>query len=115
MTESVARLRIVAPPELAAGFQLGGATVHAVESARQAADMVEALVSEGERGVIGVYGPWFEAFDRARREQLQSSVAPVVVAVPSGLRFESDSDRRARLAELLQRAVGYHITFEERE
>ena len=115
MTEAVARLRIVAPPELAPGFRMGGATVHAVDSAGQAADMVEALIAEGERGVIGVYGPWFDEFDRVRREQLTSSIAPVVVAVPSGLMTEPDSARRARLAGLLQRAVGYHITFEERE
>ena len=115
MTEAIARLRIVAPSELAAGFQMGGATVHAVVSASQAIDTVEALVAEGEQGVIGVYGPWFEEFDKVRREQLEGSVWPVVVAVPSGLVVEAESDRRARLAGLLQRAVGYHITFEERE
>ena len=115
MTEAVARLRIVAPPELAAGFRMGGATVHTADTAGDAADTVEALVAEGEVGVIGVYGPWFEQFDRGRRDQLQASVAPVVVAVPSGLMTESDADRRARLAGLLQRAIGYHITFEERE
>lgn len=115
MTEATARLRIVAPPELAAGFQLGGATVHAVDSADQAADTVDALVAEGERGVIGVYEPWLEEFDPARRDQLEASAAPVVVAVPSGLLTETGAARRARLAGLLQRAVGYHITFEEGE
>ncbi len=114
MTEATARLSIVAPPELAAGFQIGGATVHAVDSATQAADRVESLIAEGERGVIGVYEPWLDEFDRARRERLQMSVAPVVIAVPSGLLTEEGSARRARLAGLLQRAVGYHITFEER-
>ena len=115
MTEAVSRLRIVVPPELAAGFRMGGATVHAVDSAGQAADTVEVLIAEGERGVIGVYGPWLDEFDRVHRERLSGSIAPVVVAVPSGLMTESDDARRARLAELLQRAVGYHITFEERE
>lgn len=115
MTEAIARLRIVAPPELAAGFQMGGATVHVVETARQAADTVEALVAEGEQGVIGVYGSWFEQFNRAQREHLEGLIAPVVVAIPPGLTTEADVDRRARLAGLLQRAVGYHITFEERE
>ncbi|MDJ0768326.1 MAG: V-type ATP synthase subunit F [Ilumatobacter sp.] len=113
MTEATARLRVVAPPELAAGFGLGGATVHAVESASRAAETVDALIAEGERGVIAVYGPWLDDFDRTRRDQLEESVAPVVVAVPSGLVAEAGAARRARLAGLLQRAVGYHITFEE--
>ena len=115
MTEAVARLRVVTPPELAPGFRMGGATVHTVDSADQAAEMVDALVTEGERGVIGVYAPWFDEFDRLRRARLEDSIAPIVVAVPSGLMAESDADRRARLAGLLQRAIGYHITFEERE
>lgn len=115
MTEATARLRIVAPLELAAGFQLGGATVHAVDSATHAAETVDALIAEGERGVIGVYGPWLEEFDPGRRDQLEESVAPVVVAVPSGLQAEGGAARRAHLAGLLQRAVGYHITFEEVE
>lgn len=115
MTETIARLRIVTPPELASGFQMGGATVHAVESASDAAHTVEALVAEGERGVIGVYEPWLAEFDRAHRDRLEASVAPVVVAVPSGLLTEAGAARRARLAGLLQRAIGYHITFEEGE
>lgn len=115
MTEATARLRIIAPSELAVGFQLGGATVHAVEAASEAAETLDALVAEGERGVIGVYGPWFEEFDRTRRDRLEESVAPVVISVPSGLLVEPGAARRARLAGLLQRAVGYHITFEEGE
>ncbi len=115
MTEATARLRIVAPPELAAGFRIGGATVHAVDSANEAADTVDALVAEGERGVIGVYQPWLDEFDRPRLDKLEASVAPVVVAVPSGLLADAGAARRARLAGLLQRAVGYHITFEEGE
>ena len=115
MTEAAARLHVVAPRELAAGFQLGGATVHAADSTGDAADAVDALIAEGERGVIGVYEPWLEEFDHDRRERLETSVAPVVVAVPSGLPSDVGASRRARLAELLQRAIGYHITFEETE
>ena len=115
MTEAAARLNIVAPRELAAGFQLGGATVHAADSTRQAAETIDALIADGERGVIGVYEPWLEEFDHDRRDRLEASVAPVVVAVPSGLPSDAGASRRAPLAELLQRAIGYHITFEEAE
>ncbi len=77
MTEAIARLRIVAPQELAAGFQMGGATVHAVDSATQAATTVESLIAEGEKGVIGVYGPWFEQFESAQPAQPNPPAAPV--------------------------------------
>lgn len=113
MTEAVARLRVVAPIELIAGFRMGGASVHGVENANDAAATVDALMVEGERGVIGVYEPWLSEFDEAHRHRLEESVAPVVVAIPSGLETEGGAARRARLAGLLQRAVGYHISFEE--
>lgn len=115
MTVAAARLQIVAPSELAAGFQISGASVHVADDAAGAAETVRTLIAEGERGVIAVYEPWFASFDRADRERLEESVSPVVVAVPSGLIAEGGAARRARLAGLLQRAVGYHITFEEGE
>jgi len=113
--DRTARLRIVTPSELAAGFQMGGASVHVADDAAAAAETVNSLIAEGEGGVIAVYEPWFTTFDRADRERLEDLVSPVVVAVPSGLVAEGGVARRARLAELLQRAVGYHITFEEGE
>lgn len=115
MSDAVARLRVVAPPELVAGFQAGGAIVHAPDDPADAAEIVHALIDEGERGVIAVYEPWFDSFDRSDRERLEESVSPVVVAVPSGLVAEGGAAQRARLASLLRRAVGYHITFEEEE
>lgn len=113
MTETTARLRIVAPIELAAGFQVAGATVHAPDDAAGAVEAVATLIAEGEQGVIAVYEPWFASFDRTDRERLEESVSPVVVAIPSGLEAKGGAERRARLAGLLRRAVGYHITFEE--
>jgi vacuolar-type H+-ATPase subunit F/Vma7 len=115
MTATTARVQIVAPGEIAVGFRLAGAAVHVPDDAVGAAATVRALVDGGERGVIAVYEPWFDALEPAERERLEASVAPVVVPVPSGLVAAGGAARRARLAGLLQRAVGYHITFEEGE
>jgi vacuolar-type H+-ATPase subunit F/Vma7 len=115
VSEVAAHLQIVAPMELVAGFRLGGAIVHAPEDAEDAAATVRALIAEGERGVIGVYEPWLASFQPWERERLEESVSPVVVAVPTGLVAAGGAARRARLAELLRRAVGYSITFGEGE
>ena len=115
MTEVPARLRVIVPDELAAGFEIAGATVHGQRDAAGAESVVSELVGEGERGVIAVYDPWFTSFPRSARERLEQSVAPVVVRIPSGLGLEGERARRAQLARLLQRAVGYRISFEEGE
>ena len=110
---TTSHLIIVAPEELEAGFRLAGVDVRTAADGAAAAGEVGRLVAEGERGVIGVYEPFFTQFDARLRERLQQSVVPVVIAVPSGFAEVSGEARRARIAALLTRAVGYHITFGE--
>ena len=110
---TTAHLTIVIPPELAAGFRLAGAGVRSVIDSTQATTTVQELIAQGERGVIGVYEPFFLQFDPGLRESLEQSLAPVVIAVPSGFGTKEEVTRRARIAALLRRAVGYHITFGE--
>lgn len=110
---STARVTIVAPPELTAGFRLAGAATHAALDGNEAAGVVLELMTQGEQGVIGVYEPFYAGFEYGFRDRLEQSVIPVVIAVPSGFGTEEFPTRRARIAALLRRAVGYHITFGE--
>lgn len=105
------RVVVVAPPELEAGFRLAGATVLAVATAADAEQAIIDSVEGGELGVIAVYEPFLDEFERGHVDRLLESVSPVVVALPAGIGSEAAAGRRARLAGLLQRAVGYHITF----
>jgi vacuolar-type H+-ATPase subunit F/Vma7 len=113
MTSRTAQLVIVAPPELAPGFRLAGATAQEATTPGEAATVVANLISDGEHGVIAVYEPFMTQFAAEVRDRLVASVSPVVVPLPSGLAVEGDASRRARLAELLRQAVGYHVTFGE--
>lgn len=112
MSEHDARLVIVTTPMLEAGFRLAGVTTRTVSSTGEAEDTLRALLTEGQRGVIAVHRPFFDGIDPGFRVRLESSVSPVVVSLSDGLEAESPQARRARLASLLQRAVGYHIVFE---
>lgn len=106
-----ARVVVVAPPELEAGFRLAGATVLTALAAAEAERAVAEALEGGERGVIAVYEPFLDEFEPARARRLLESVSPVIVALPAGIGAEAIAGRRARLAGLLQQAVGYHITF----
>ncbi len=106
---------VIAPPELAGGFRLAGAQVRTALDPAEAEQAVAALIEDGERGVIAVYEPFLDGFESERRHRMLQSVSPVVVALPAGLDTGTASARRARLAGLLQRAVGYHISFREGE
>jgi vacuolar-type H+-ATPase subunit F/Vma7 len=113
MTIGIAHLVLVTPDELAVGFRLGGARALVARDTTHAEELTLELIADGERGVIGVYEPWMEQFDPEVRTRLEGSVAPVVVAVPAGLGDGGEDTRRARIASLVERAVGYHITFGE--
>ena len=115
MTSTGTHLVVVVPLELETGFRLSGATVRLATTVPEAADQVTRIIDEGERGIVAVYEPWYRRFDSDLRDRLDSSVAPVIVPVPSGLETEDPEQRRARLAALLRRSVGYHITFGEEQ
>jgi len=112
---SLARLIVVSPEELSDGFRLTGVAVEQAETSPVAERIVRDLISSGESGVIAVYRPLFDGFDDDLRRRLKASVSPVVVELPEGVGVEPDELRRSRLADRIQRAIGYHVTFGEDE
>lgn len=83
------------------------------ESTGQAEEIILQLIREGEQGVIAVYAPLFDGLAADLKRKLHASVGPVVVELPTGIETEGEAERRMRLAERLQSAIGYHITFSE--
>lgn len=113
MTGVRSRLVVITPAELAEGFRLTGVFTSVAESSEQAEQAIRALLHEGERGVICIHAPLFAGLDKSLQTRLRTSVAPVVVELPTGMGQEDDNVRRTRLAERLQHAIGYHVTFGE--
>jgi vacuolar-type H+-ATPase subunit F/Vma7 len=105
----MARLTMVAPSDLVVGFRLAGTDVVGVASPAEAERALTSLAADPEVGVIGVSAELLDAMDPQVRERFEGSVAPVIVAVPSGA--GAPGDHRARLASLLQRAIGFRISF----
>lgn len=111
MTAADARLVVISPEELVSGFRLAGVDVEVAEDGVGAEAVLRELLRQGEKGVIAVYGPFFGEVDEDLQRRLRASVSPVVVELPTGIGAEPDHVRRTRLANRLQRAIGYHITF----
>jgi vacuolar-type H+-ATPase subunit F/Vma7 len=102
---------MITTPELAQGFALAGAEVSVALSAGEAAAALDRLAVDPEVGVIGVHAPFLAAFEPDRRHRYEDSVAPVVVGVPAGTAQGTTGGHRARLAGILQRAIGFRISF----
>jgi vacuolar-type H+-ATPase subunit F/Vma7 len=106
-----ARLTVIVPPELASGFRIAGAEVE--ESADDPAvnASLDALLRDGEPGIVGVYAPYYSALPPAMLDRCERAKQPVVIPLPTGQGAGDGTTHRARIAALLERAVGYHITF----
>jgi vacuolar-type H+-ATPase subunit F/Vma7 len=109
----MARLTVIAPPDLGVGFRLAGTDVVTAANAAETGAALERLAADAEVGVVGVYAPLFDNLAPDTRRRWEDSVAPVVIAVPVGAAGPGARDHRARLASLLQRAIGYRISFGE--
>lgn len=109
-----ARLVVITLPDHAAGFRFGGASVVTVDSIAEAQQALRELLAEGESGVIAVHEPFYEGFDAEFRHRCDEMVAPIVLPLPTGSPVAA-SDRKARLTAMLERVIGYQISFEERE
>ncbi len=102
----MARLCVVAKPDLADGFRLAGAEVHPTPSPELAAEVLRALLRRPDVGLIALDAEYYSALDDRLRRQVERAACPIVVALPVGRALESGTARSAYVAELIQRAIG---------
>lgn len=107
----MAALVVVTTSELAPGFRLAGARTIESDDPATAAAAIERLIDvDRERGVIAVHEPLLDGIDAPLRRRLDHLAVPLVVALPAGT--AAGAGRAERLADLLARAVGYELTFD---
>lgn len=102
---------VIVPSELENGFLLAGVETIGVETGEEAATSLEQLMAGGERALIAVHEPFLSGLPDRERAAVESSLDPVVIPIPAGLERHDEALHRARISEMLSRAVGYHITF----
>jgi len=103
-------LHVVVPPRLAPGFRLAGAQVAEADDAPGAEQVVRDLLDQHGEGVIAIHEPFFSELPIAWR----TSLDPLLVAIPEGVREDDPVSRRARLTAMLEQAIGHHFVFGER-
>lgn len=104
------RLIVVTVEEEVPGYRMAGVTAEAASSPEEALRIVREIAETGEGALVAMGESLLAALEPAARRSLEESMDPVVVSVPSGASLGA-SDRRARLSEVLRRAVGFRIRF----
>lgn len=104
-------LRIIVPPEIAAGFHLASAEAFAAESSAQAEHLVRGWLAAGESGLLAIDEALLAGFEPRLRRQLEEGDPLPCLPIPRGDPQGEAEQTRARLVERIRRVVGVHIIF----
>jgi vacuolar-type H+-ATPase subunit F/Vma7 len=107
----MSRLLVVARPSLAPGFHLAGVEAFAAEDADEAQQLIAGWLDRGEAGLLAIDDGLLAGLDDAFRRQMESADRLPYLALPGGEPLQPETSRRRRIAELIRKAVGFHITF----
>jgi vacuolar-type H+-ATPase subunit F/Vma7 len=107
----VSRLLVVTRPSLAPGFQLAGVEAFAARDAEEAKQLIAEWLEAGEEGLLAIDDGLFDGFDSAFRRRLAAADHLPSLAIPGGESLGPPGSRRTHVAELMRRAIGFHITF----
>lgn len=107
----MSRLMVITTPDLAPGYQLAGVETFAAETPEEAETILRELMAGEEASLIAVRQDLLQHIDSRLQRQIESGYQPVVMTIPAGIPAHPADERRRYIAELIRRAIGFHITF----
>lgn len=111
----MSQLFVVTRPVLVPGFQLAGVDAHGVEDVESAQALIEKWLVAGEVGLLAIDDGLLTQMDRTFLKRLAASEHLPYLAIPGGQPLGPETSQRHRIAALIRRAIGVHITFKGEE
>lgn len=107
----MSRLIVVTRPELVAGFQLAGVNAYGAETVETAKQLIDGWLEGGETGLLAIDDGLLELMEPAFVRRLEASEKLPFLPIPGGEPLGAQATQRHRIAALIRRAIGFHITF----
>ena len=107
----MSRLLIVTHPSLVAGFQLAGVEAFGVEDVESAQELIEMWLRNGETGLLAIDDGLLANMEPGLLRRLGACEKLPYLGIPGGQPLGPESSRRFRIAQMIRRAIGFHITF----
>lgn len=101
---------ILTDPDTADGFRLAGVDVFEVEDADEAKREISRLLEDDRTGILAVNESFLAGLDERIQQRIESTYRPIVVSLPVKAKMGAIGDRKAFLARLVHRAVGFDVT-----
>jgi V/A-type H+/Na+-transporting ATPase subunit F len=104
---------VLTDPDTAIGFRLAGVDVKSIDSADKANGEINRLLEDDRTGILAVNEGFLEAVDDRVKAKIDSSYRPIVVSLPVKEKLGAVGERKAFLARLVHRAVGFDVTLKQ--
>jgi V/A-type H+-transporting ATPase subunit F len=101
---------VLTDPETALGFRLAGVDVHQAEDAEEAKRAINRLLEDRDTGILAVNESFLAAVDDRVRQRIEGMYRPIVISLPVKEKLGAVGERKAFLARLVHRAVGFDVT-----
>jgi vacuolar-type H+-ATPase subunit F/Vma7 len=111
----MSRLLIITRPSLVTGFELAGVDSYGVEDVESAQEIIEAWLEAGEAGLMAIDDGLLSNMDPSFLKRMDLADQLPYIAIPGGQPLGLRASRRHRIAEMIRRAIGFHITFKGEE
>jgi V/A-type H+/Na+-transporting ATPase subunit F len=101
---------VLTDPDTAHGFRLAGVDVHQAEDADEAKREINRLLEDSDTGILAVNESFLAAVDDRVRQRIEATYRPIVISLPVKEKLGAIGERKAFLARLVHRAVGFDVT-----
>ncbi|HEY5532324.1 MAG TPA: V-type ATP synthase subunit F [Candidatus Anoxymicrobiaceae bacterium] len=101
---------VLTDPETAHGFRLAGVDVREAKDGEEAKREINRLLEDDNTGILAVNEGFLSSVDERIQKRIESTYRPIVVSLPVKEKLGAVGERRAFLAKLVHRAVGFDVT-----
>jgi vacuolar-type H+-ATPase subunit F/Vma7 len=107
----MSRLLVITRPELVVGFHLAGVNAYGPETVENAQELIDSWLEAGESGLVAIDDGIMEYLGPDVLERLDKSPRLLYIPIPGGRPLGLQVTHRYRIAAMVRRAIGFHITF----
>ena len=111
----MSRLLIVTRASLVPGFRLAGVDAYGAEDVETAQELIDGWLKTGEVGLLAIDDGLVEHMAPSLIKRLEDSEVLPYLTIPGGEPLGPEVSRKHRIAEMIRRAIGFHITFKGEE
>ena len=111
----MSRLLVLTRPALVKGFQLSGVEAYGAEDVEAAQAMIANWMQSEEVNLLALDDGLYERMDPGFLNRLEAAQNLPFLTIPGGKPLGAEAARKFRIAQMVRRAIGFHITFKGEE